>query len=449
MRVGRWSVGVASAALVSLLVASAGAAIILVRSEIRAGGMEDKWVIHDVDSYGNAEMITLLYVDSKGDIIGQEGWNNPPCIVSISPEGAVQWRSPINALPYPVEGLDGRFYYVDWPDPDPHTGGWTNLTSLSAGGTFRWSYVVPNGTLDLWAVYDDGIVIAHHYYYGLNESSQDWEILADRILAISRDGNELWSMNMPIANTSWSNPEISYNGTFVVHTQQSDGAYEFGVGKYGSPTYVQKGNYFVGYLNRERSSYGDVYCVIRLEGVDPQTSVTSMYGFSISSGTQLWRTILGYSDNPDNLTPGGGWQEWLPLADSHGNFFWSDDVSEKTYCMDANGTLVWERPSVGMLIDEFPSGGFLAWDDSSISRINADGSIEWRHYAKLDGYSAPMLGTDETVYYNYGADVHALVPAHGLSANMTFLGIVAVIDVASVIAYVFIRKTKKNSIAGQ
>jgi hypothetical protein len=295
VRISSWSVGSASVALVSLLVVSAGIAVVLIRSEIRAGGMEDKWVMHDVDSYGNEEMVTLLYVDSKGDIIGQEGWNNPPCIVSISPEGKVLWRSPINAGPYPVEGPDGRYYYVDWasPDSDP----WTNLTSLSLGGVFRWSYVVPNGTIDLWAIYPDGIVIAHHFDSMPN-------ITVDRVFAISRDGTELWSLDMPLDNASWSNPRISDNGTFVVHTQQSDGEYEFGIEKYGSPTYLQKGQYMTGYMDVSRSTYGSLYFEIRKEGVDSQTTVISIYAFNMLSGAEIWRTILGYSDNPSNLTPG-------------------------------------------------------------------------------------------------------------------------------------------------
>jgi hypothetical protein len=87
------------------------------------------------------------------------------------------------------------------------------------------------------------------------------------------------------------------------------------------------------------------------------------------------------------------------------------------------------------MIDTFPSGGLLAWDDSSIKRINSDGSVAWRHYAELDGYSFFLLGSDETVYYSYGAEVHALVPSSGLSEGAVFLVILVVVDVVAVTLY--------------
>lgn len=445
MRVGLLSIGIASVALTALLVVSAAVAAVLIASEIRAGGMKDKWVMHDVDSYGNEERISILYVNHEGDIIGEEGWNNPPCIVAISPEGKVLWRSPINAGPTPTQGPDDRYYYVDWATPD--SGAWSNLTSLSLSGVFRWSYLVQNGTIDLWAIYADGIVIAHHFYYGLNATTQQWETITDRIFAISRDGTELWSMDMPFDDASWNNPGIRNDGTFVVHTNQSDGNYEFGIGKYGSPTYLQKGQYMTGYMDVSRSTYGGLYFELRKEGIDSQTTVISVYAFDMSSGTTIWRTILGYSDNPSNLTPGGGWQQAFPLSDGHGSIFCSDLDTGHTYCLDANGTIVWKKPDLGILVDVFPSGGLLAWDDSSIKRINSDGSVEWRHFAKHDGYSNILLASDETIYYNYGMDVHALVPSSGIGPTAMYLVIIAVIDVTAISGYVLVRMAKARKAA--
>lgn len=444
VRVGRWSVGLASLALIALLVASVVISAVIIRAEIRAGGMKDKWVLQNTDEYGNVDLISLLYLDSKGNIMCQDGWSNPPSILSISPAGEFQWRSPVNSGAYPTEGLDGRYYYVDWASRE--AGPWTNLTSISSEGSFRWSYVVANGTIDLWAVYSDGIVVAHQFYQDLNETSHQWETMIDRVFGISRDGEELWSMNMPIADSSWSNPGLKADGTFVVYTKQGDDVYELGVGKYGSPTYLQKGQYMIGDMDLPRNSYGNSYFEIRVEGVDSDSTVISVYAFSRSSGDQLWRTILGYSDNPHNLTPGAGYEQWFPLADPHGFVFCSG--TEQTYCLDANGTIIWKKPYRGILIDVFPSGGLLAWDESSIKRINIDGSVEWRHFIKHDGYSNILLADDETIYYNYGSEVHALVPASGISTNMMYIAAIVVIDVVAAVSFIIAWRIKSSKASG-
>jgi hypothetical protein len=437
VRVGSWSIGLASVTLVSLLVVSAGIAVVLIRSEIRAGGMEDKWVLHDVDAYGNEQMVSLLFVNSQGGIIGSEDWNNPPCFVAISPEGAVLWRSPINARPYPEEGPDGRYYYVDWADSD--SGPWSNLTSLSPLGSFRWSYVVSNGTLDLWAIYPDGVVIAHHYFNELNQTTPLWETIIDRVFAISRKGVELWSVDMPFDDASWGNPSISNNGTFVVHTRQADGTYEFGISKYGTESYLQKGQYMTGYMEPSGSTYGGMDFEVRKEAVDAQTTVTSVYAFDTEDGSLVWKTVLGYADNPDNMTPGGGWQLEFALADVHGRIFCDEMNSGHTYSLDLNGTILWKKPYLGALVDLFPSGGILVLDDSSFKRIDPDGLLVWRHFAKTDGYTRILIGGDDTVYYNYKAGVHALVSSTSTSTNVTYLEIIAVVDVVAIGAYGLVR----------
>jgi hypothetical protein len=115
--------------------------------------------------------------------------------------------------------------------------------------------------------------------------------------------------------------------------------------------------------------------------------------------------------------------------------------------LDANGTVIWKKPDLGILIDVFPSGGLLAWDESSIKRINVDGSVEWRHFAKHDGYSNILLASDETIYYNQGTEVHALVPSTGLSPNVAYLGIIAATDVVAILAYGLVRRAKAGKSA--
>jgi len=427
VRIGPWTVGIAAAALMFLLVASAIIGAFLVRDEIRTGGMEDKWVFLNHDSFGNEQRVGPgAYIDSRGTLISYD-WPHglERGFTAIDPNGTLLWRSITNACPSITEGPDGGYYYVDWNTSNAFSASWSNITVLDSNGDFRWDYIAPIGTLALWAIYPDGQVIAHNY---------DWqEDLVERIVAISNNGSELWSMDSPFLNSSLGNPRLSDNGTFEVIGLRDDGTYIMGITKNGTQAYIEKGDYFTHYMESSWDSNGNTYYEVRKEFIDNDTSVINVYAISLLDGSTEWKTLLHYSDNPDHMMP-GGYSLSGTLVDAEGRIFCGDLEDKYSYSLNSSGAILWKKPYLGM-IDTFPSGGLLAWDDSSIKMINSDGSLAWRHYAELDGYSFILLGSDETVYYSYGAEVHALVQSSGLSGSDVVLVILVTVDAVAVILY--------------
>ena len=69
--------------------------------------------------------------------------------MAFDPNGNLKWRVGVNAQFYPVQGADGGFCYVDWPNVmywmnDNSKAGWYNLTLLVAFdlvvlGLYAWT----------------------------------------------------------------------------------------------------------------------------------------------------------------------------------------------------------------------------------------------------------------------------------------------------------------------
>jgi hypothetical protein len=339
------------------------------------------------------------------------------------------WRSTTNACPSITEGPDGGYYYVDWNTSNPYAASWCNITALDVNGNFKWNFVVANGSLDLWGIYPDGEVIV---YQSVGE-----------IIAISNNGTELWSMHQPLPDASYANSRASDNGTFLIYEYNGSGTYEIGITKDGGQIYIEKVEYCVPYWESSQGKNGTTMYEVRKEFIDNETSVISVCALSMLDGSVEWKTLLHYSDNPDHTMP-GVYSLSGTIVDAEGRVFCGDLEDKYSYSLSSSGTILWQKPSLGVMVDTFPSGGLLAWDDSSIKRINPDGSVVWRHYAELDGYSFILLGSDETVYYSYGAEVHALVPSSGLSDGAVFLVILVVVDVVAVTLYGLVRVLKSR-----
>jgi len=437
VRIGPWTIGIAVIVLVLLLVSSSIVGALLLNNEIRAGGMEDKWVFHNFDSFGNEQRVGPgAYMGSRGTVISYD-WPHglERGFSAIDPNGTLLWRATTNACPSITEGPDGGYYYVDWNTSDAFSASWSNITALHSNGDFRWDYIAPNGTLDLWAVYPDGQVIAHNY---------DWrEQLVDRIIAISNDGSELWGVDVPFEDASWRRPMVSDNGTFEVIAAEGNDTYMVGITKDGAQVYVENGDYFAHYTESSGGTNGTTLYEVRKEFIDNDTSVISVYALSIVDGSLEWKTLLHYSDNPDCTMP-GVYLVSGTLVDDEGRIFCGDLESKRSYSLSPGGEILWDKPFLGAMIDIFPSGGLLAWDDSSIKRVDSDGSLVWRHYVDLDGYSFVLLGSDETVYYSYLAEVHAIVPSSGVSGNEVALVVLVAVDAVAVAAYGLARVRKSR-----
>ncbi len=431
MRIGAFTARIAVLLTVIVLASSAMTGLLLVsEEEFHAEVMDDKWVFVNYDSRGiEMEFGLGALVDSRGTLICDDGyWSSEGGFCAIDPNGTLLWRARTNANPLITEGPNGWFYYIDWDTAVATQASWSNLTALDSGGAFKWDYVVPVGDLSLSAVYPDGQVIVHNY---------DWTAhLVDRFIAVSSSGSELWSVDTP-ENTSLRYPRISENGTFEVTVQEGLETYMLGISKDGTEVFTEEGEYLSVFTTPSDGRNETVVYQVRKEFIDHETSVTSVYAYDLRDGSVVWRTILHYSDNPDN-TPAGAALLGGTRVDSEGRIFCGDVDGEFSYCLSPAGEIMWEKPDLGLMVDVFPSGGLLVRDDSSIKRLDVNGSLVSRHKVNLDGYSFVVLGNDETVYYSIGAEVHAIVPSSKLSEGKVTLLVFLVADVVAVSVCVLI-----------
>lgn len=431
VRVGAWSIGVADIALAFILTCSVIVGAFSLGDGDEADTMEDEWVYLNVDSLGNELRIMGASIDSRCQIICAD-WSG---FTAINQNGTMLWRSVTNARPGITEGPNGGYYYVDWNTSDPYSASFSNLTALSPDGEFRWSYVVPIGTLALWAVYPDGQVIVYNY---------DWmHDLVDSIIAVSDNGTELWTHYSPSPDVSFCYPRICANGTFSVTMRDSDGTRVLGISKDGTQVFIEEGEFLAEYTESFWGRNETVVYQVTQDFIDTETSVINVSALNLFDGAVEWSTILHYSDNPDNTSSGVHKLDGT-VVDSEGRIYCGDIVGMYSYSLSPNGSILWERPYLGTIVDAYPAGGCLVRDDTSISRVDVDGSLAWRHNVDFDGYSFVLLGDDETVYYSYLAEAHALVPSVAVERNWTVIVALVVVDVAAVAGYMMFRLWKSR-----
>lgn len=427
-------IGVAEVALSLVIACSAAIGALTLTDEVDA--MEDEWVYVNVDSFGDELQVMGASIGSNGTIICY-AWphGTERGFTAIDRNGTLLWRAITNACPGITEGPDGGYYYVDWNTSDPYSASWSNLTALSPNGEFRWNYVVSVGTLELWAVYPDGHVIVHNY---------DWQNdLVDRIIAVSDDGSELWTLDIPFADADFCLPWICENGTFSVIAQEGGSRYLLGVTEDGTQAYIEEGEFLAEYAESTWDRNETVWYMVMQELLDNGTSVITVSAHNRLTGAVEWETILHHSDNLGDISPGVSRVETV-VTDSEGRIYCGDIVDRYSYSLSPNGSILWERPYVGIIIDAFPSGGCLVHDEDSISRLDSDGSLIWRHHVDLDGYSFVLRGSDDTVYYSYLGEVHALVHSVGVDWGGIVIVTLLVVDGAAIAAYVKFRVLKSR-----
>jgi hypothetical protein len=439
-------VPVAAIALMLVLVCSSMVGALILGNETRAGGMENKWVISEGAGY-----MGLDFVAKDGSIIARESQPGSD-LIAVKPDGTIEWRFETNAVPWATQGPNGDFYLIDWNTRPVYNDysriGLRNLTVLDPAGHFRWSYVVPNGTLDIWGIYPDGGVITHYHADEYNSTLGRTITTVDRIVAISDSGSELWSWDWPLNDTSPNYPRFADNGTFLVnaytHTLPLQ-YYEIGVSKDGSHLFIEGGiDYYYDFYEPDSSRNGSVGYYVRQSFIDNDTSIIGVYAVSLPNCSQLWNTTLHLSDNPGQFQPGVAGIDSVVVGEN-GVIYSGDIVGKYSYALSPDGEILWQRPYLGDFVTAYPSGDVLAMGNDWISRINSNGSVVWKHYAHLDGNSYTLIGKDDTVYYSTKSSIVALVPASGLSPNVLGLLAIVAVDLASVTAFVLFRSMKRRS----
>jgi hypothetical protein len=428
--------------IVILLVSTAMLAAFLAYSDIKTGGMREIWRFGENDLAGKPSNMSLMYQGDDGTIYAFETQSYyPNYFMAFNQDGNLKWRTGVNAQPYPVQGPDGRFYYVDWPYitywmDDTSKGGWYNLTSLDSNGDYRWSYLVENGTLSILAIYPDGTVIAHHYNSEYDSATGTYVTLLDTIIEISNNGTELWQIDRPLPDMAIQDPRISSNGTFVMNAYDGGGTYEIGIFKNGTSGYIQKADFVPGSSPGQSSKRDGVQYEVRRTFTDNETSVIGLYANNVSDGGQVWKTVLAHSDNPNNFTA-GYWVGQDAIVDRDGIIYCGDIIGNHTYAIDPNGTVRWQGPYLGVIWATFTDGGILVSDGTSIKRVQADGSTVWEYnVGKLGSdYSRVLLSPDQAVYYSLGSTIVALGHPNNVGGSTIIIVIIIAFDLIVVGVY--------------
>jgi hypothetical protein len=450
----KWAVSGLTILVVGILVASSLIGGFLVMADSQAGGIQKAWTFSETDSNGKPANISLMYRGTDGTIYAFETQSYyPNYFMAFDPNGNLKWRTGVNAQPFPVQGADGGFYYVDWPNimywlQDRSKAGWYNLTSLDSEGNYRWSYVVDNGSLAILATYDDGTVIAHHYNSQYDNSTGKYVTLLDTLIEISPNGTELWQINRPLPQLTFQDPRVASNGTFLMNAYDAGGTYTIGIPRDGKSFYVVPSNFIVGLTPGPFSTKDGVVYDVRREYIDSNTSVVSAYASNLSDGGQRWKTVLENSNNPDDFVA-GYWVGQDAFVDRDGTIYCGDIVGNHTYALNPDGSIKWQRPYMGVIWSTFSDGGMLVSDIDSIKRIGSDGVAAWQYETgPLESeYSRVLLGPNQTVYASLGTTIFSLVHPNTIAGN----GIVLIFLVAFNLVVITLygrmqwtrRKTKK------
>jgi hypothetical protein len=422
---------------ISLIIASA--------TSVSSKNVETLWTLQDKGYFGPSA-ISISYV-YNGTIYGFESGNDAPdgrhfyYFVAISLNGTLKWRVGLNAMPVPRPGADGKFYYIDWQDVSDIAGNWSranwcNLTALDSEGRFKWDYVVDLGSLEIWATYSDGTVIVHHSLVEFNYTLSKWVNKIDEAIAISGNGNLLWSRPMPSpVNGYYISPRVAQNGTLIVLAGEDNGTYEIGVNSSNGNMYVEKTDDYYGYVGSDyRTTNGSILYEVRNEPIDLNRTVTSVYAINMTDGTKIWQTVLHYSDNPDHLPP-GCWSGRGTLVDGKGVIFCGDIDGKYVYALNPDGAIRWNSTEQLVFQTSVPNGGAIVNNGNLLEQINEDGGVIWWYKSEsLDWgpYGSVQLLPDGTVIFSTGDTVKALsTPSSAIEDNTILIG--ALLVAASII----------------
>jgi hypothetical protein len=428
----------------------------LVWNEVNTGGMQVKWTLKETDANGysgnnygiaSVENGTLIVADYLWLSNGHHG-----NFVALDQNGSTMWRAGFNGYPWQlIKSTDGGYYYVDFKNDtdflDYSKGLNQNLTALDSNGQYRWSFHVDNGTLQIWAVYPDGEVIANHYkelnyYIDYNTTSGKYENQTNEMIALSSTGQVIWSKSLIVGNETMVpfNRSIDPNGTFIAY-YNGNGSYQVGYDRTTGQSYKVAVNYSS--INAPNGPNSLFYSV-NTEAINSTTTMTTVQATNTNDGSIAWKIVLDYADNAENL--GGALCVGSCFVDGIGTIYGYNYGGEKLFAASSNGKLLWERSSPGQFVAICASGGVLFRADSSIVKVNPDGSNAWEYEVGVS-HSADLVETalspDGTVYYVQDNSLVAL--AHSdFSNNLTALTALIVADLVMVIYY-FIKRNRHHA----
>lgn len=459
LRIGKRTISTAALLLAVVMILSSVIGGFLVWSEVKTGGMQVKWTLNEPDVLGyHQNNYGIASVDPNGSLIATEYLDasngHHAYFIDLSPDGKVMWRAGFNGFPWlPLKGADGGFYYVDFKNDTDflNNSDWAyrNLTALNPDGQYKWSFQVDNGTIQIWATYPDGEVIANHYTDGqYNSTSGDYDNITNEIIALSSSGQVIWRSNLDNFNGSWGlykTPSVSPNGTFVIYAETDNenqsNNFEFGYDRFNGNSYSTSVDWIPSTVSNGPNS---LYYELR---TDSGSNISTVYASYTNNNSYAWKTVI---ENPNNaINYSGGVYSGPCIADGKGTIYTTDFEGRNVFALSSDGRVLWERPTPGAIIAGYASGGILCRAGSSVIKVNSDGSIAWQYDFSItfseSGIISTALGPDGTVYF---VQDHSLVAlAHSdFSNNLIELSVLIVADIAIIVYYLVRRNWHKTQL---
>jgi hypothetical protein len=445
--------------LVVILIASIALGSYAVYTEIDRSTYETEW------SYSNEASTTygIIRSDPEGNIIALESNQYPldgrhtNYYIALDPNGTPLWRFPLNAefglTAGPIIGPDGGYYYVDFQEGSmiSQVVSRCNMTVLNHDGTIRWNYIADSGDVEILDISDQGGVMAQRHEQYLNETTNETE-WSRTVLSLSAQGELLWEVEIPYADTFIYRAQYSENGTIELFAAmaESDWLYLIGMGEQGDVLYkVTTSPWFPDYeWTKWAAQDSDNYYMVWRTTTAPHTEVVKVSANNLTDGSLRWETVIWEDKGSDEAYPPEHSGGRAAFIDSDGIIYASDEDGE-LFALDRNGSVLWTRDSMEVVYGCFPWGGLLIGDRDSFQRIDGKGDMVW----SIEGLELTVAHTwtiitpdnDTMVLVHDGAITEVTVnsePQFTSTAAIYLVLTLLVVAVLVTILYLVIRKDK-------
>ncbi len=266
-------------------------------------------------------------------------------VYAINPDGTLKWifETEDNVYSSPVIGIDGTIYVGSYE---------TNLYAINPDGTLRWSFATGGSIHSSPALGPDGTI---------------YVASGSKFYAVSTEGTENWSLNLPVGMSALNSPAIGADGTIYA-------------GSAGNRVYAINPN---GTIRWSFDTRGDAVSSPAI-GADGTIYVSSMPGFEKGGYGKV------YAIDPN------GKLKWSFITFVAPPSHW--DPSSSSPAIGADGTIY-----VG------------SWDDN-VYAINPDGTLKWTFDTEGPVVSSPAIGAEGHLYVGswdgkiYGIVDQSLLP---------------------------------------
>jgi len=442
--------------IICFLFASAILAAGLIGWDLDRNGLDESWSYRDINVVGNyTHDYTVMFADEgvtyvQETLLAEDNETWQSYYLALGPHGEVLWKIGHGVRYDMMMGADGNLYYLDRRDPsDQYLAGYAicNLTSLDREGDRRWSFVVDNGSLELWGAFENGTVIARHYEMAFDEQEEVWVYACDELMSIDAGGHLIWTKDINGGDTGdhhlCSGTTIPSNGTIGFYMWSPDGTYNIGLDGAGTEIWRIRMVGTWSSIFAARPVTGIAYMVHPYYLPDG-TYLVRLSAYDDVDGHERWTVNLSSTEDPPNVLSCR--EMWAAAVDGQGMIY-CNDGQNRMFGVDLDGQIVWSEKGAGYFIATYGSGGALVLDDGYLFKIGMDGGREWQYLMSddmRDGCTSILLVDDSVVLIGTENSVTALTPSEHAN-SITILIVVAAVDLIVLAGYFIYLHGKRAS----